>query len=230
MATAEQIKAARALLKWKQSDLAELSGVSLPSINNIERAIASPRAGTLRKIRQTMEDQGVEFLDDSGVRLKKEPFEILQYDGPDFIEKQNDDLFHCMQSAGDEVVACSLDESMFPKHAPDQVMRYASHQLKTDFRERILVREGDMYFLTHLHCYRWLPKTLIGKVPYLVYKNRFVLIMWEARRVVIVKNQAIADSFRTQFEYLWTLGKKLPRNAVCKLDDPAFAKNLGKKR
>ncbi|HEY1096410.1 MAG TPA: helix-turn-helix transcriptional regulator, partial [Alphaproteobacteria bacterium] len=50
MITAEQIKAARALLNWKQSDLARESGVSLPSINNIERNIGSPRLDTLQSI------------------------------------------------------------------------------------------------------------------------------------------------------------------------------------
>lgn len=32
----EQIRAARALLRWEQKDLAERSGVSLPSIKRIE--------------------------------------------------------------------------------------------------------------------------------------------------------------------------------------------------
>ncbi len=229
MTSVGQIKAARALLNLKQSDLASLAGLSLPSINNIEREIISPRAGTIKKIRQALEDKGILFIDETGVQIKKEPFEILQFEGADFIAKQNDDLFACMQGPDDEALMCSLDERMFPKFAPDQVMRYEKHQTRTKFKERILIEEGDDFLLAKPNVYRWVPKELMGKVAYLVYKNRFVLIMWEAKRVVIVKNQAIADNFRAQFNYLWRLGKRIPPHVVRKLDDDHFIKNLDKK-
>lgn len=73
----EQVKAARALLRWSQNDLAEASGVSSPTIKRLE-AKAGPlggRSDTAAAIRTALEQAGVEFIAENGggagVRLKK---------------------------------------------------------------------------------------------------------------------------------------------------------------
>jgi predicted transcriptional regulator len=75
--TIRQVKAARALLGWAQSDLARLSGVSEPTIARLESADGKlgGRKETVRKIRVTLESNGIVFIDENGggagVRLKK---------------------------------------------------------------------------------------------------------------------------------------------------------------
>lgn len=65
MITSEHVRAARALLRWEQKDLAEASGVSLPSIKRLETTpgplAAQPR--TITAIRTALESAGVQFLD-----------------------------------------------------------------------------------------------------------------------------------------------------------------------
>ena len=227
MITPQQIKAARALLDWKQSDLATASGLSLPSVNNIERATGSPRTDTMEALQGAMEDAGIEFMSGQGVRLKEEIFDVFKYEGDDFIEKQNDDLFACMQGAADEALMCGLDERKFPQYAPDQVVRYDAYQKKTKFKERILIRNSDTFFLANPKAYRWISPELIGTIPYLVYKDRFVMIMWEQKRVIIIRNQGVADTFRKQFDFLWNMAEPVPFNYKSKLDDPDFRGGLG---
>ena len=73
----EQIKAARALLRWSQIDLAEKSGVSIATIKRLEAAKGdlAGRAGTSDAIRAALESAGVEFIAENsggaGVRLRK---------------------------------------------------------------------------------------------------------------------------------------------------------------
>jgi transcriptional regulator with XRE-family HTH domain len=73
--TSEQVRAARALIRWEQRDLAESSKVSLPSIKRLETTpgplSAQPR--TVDAIRAALEAAGVEFTngDQPGVRLRK---------------------------------------------------------------------------------------------------------------------------------------------------------------
>lgn len=73
----EQVKAARALLRWSQSDLAGGSGVSLPTIKRLEASTGElgGRAGTGEAIRAALERAGVEFIPENGggpgVRLRK---------------------------------------------------------------------------------------------------------------------------------------------------------------
>jgi len=77
MISPAQIRAARALIGWKQTDLAANAGVSEMSIKNIERGATDPKASTLRLIQSALEAAGVLFLDEgvnreggAGVRLK----------------------------------------------------------------------------------------------------------------------------------------------------------------
>jgi DNA-binding XRE family transcriptional regulator len=63
MITPAQIRAARALLGWKQTDLATESGVSVMSIKNIERGATDPRASTLLALQSSLERGGAIFLD-----------------------------------------------------------------------------------------------------------------------------------------------------------------------
>jgi transcriptional regulator with XRE-family HTH domain len=77
--TGAQIRAARSLLGWKQTDLAKASGVSEISIKNIERGATDPRGSTLASLQNAFTEAGVIFLDPGqespsgghGVRLRR---------------------------------------------------------------------------------------------------------------------------------------------------------------
>lgn len=61
----EQIRAARALLGITQGDLAKQAGISLGTLNNIERGIQTdPKLSTMRAIQTALEAAGVEFTDE----------------------------------------------------------------------------------------------------------------------------------------------------------------------
>lgn len=64
MITASQIRAGRSLLNVKQSELAKAAGVSLATLNNIERSIGDPRASTLEAIERALFLAGVDVESD----------------------------------------------------------------------------------------------------------------------------------------------------------------------
>ena len=80
MISARQMKAARALLGMDQKSLAEMSGVSLPTIRRMEGSEDNVRANvdTLVKVVQALEAAGIELIGEGstsseggrGVRLK----------------------------------------------------------------------------------------------------------------------------------------------------------------
>jgi transcriptional regulator with XRE-family HTH domain len=70
MISAEQIKAARALLRMEQEELARRCGVSVSTIRRLEAAREGLVAeATTRNVRKALEEAGVEFLH-QGVSLK----------------------------------------------------------------------------------------------------------------------------------------------------------------
>lgn len=77
MLTSEQVRAARAMLRWEQKDLAQASAVSLPSIQRLETKPGplAAQARTVAAIRAALEAAGVEFIPENGggagVRLRK---------------------------------------------------------------------------------------------------------------------------------------------------------------
>jgi len=77
MPSGSQIRAARGLLGWSASQLAEHAEVTLRTIQRFETAEGVPpnRSGTLDKVRAALEAQGIEFLGDPdkspGVRLRR---------------------------------------------------------------------------------------------------------------------------------------------------------------
>ena len=77
MITSDQIRAARALLKWSGKDLAEKSGVGFSTIMKMESEPGVPNSNfkTFEAIRKAFEEAGVEFTGSpdaqAGVRWKK---------------------------------------------------------------------------------------------------------------------------------------------------------------
>ena len=70
-----QIRSARAMLRWTAAELGKKAGVSLPTIQRIERADGVPtsRGDTLSRIEEVLHAAGIEFIggptDAPGVRL-----------------------------------------------------------------------------------------------------------------------------------------------------------------
>ena len=66
--TAEQLRAARGLLGWSQSDLAKRAGLSLPTVKRVESDTGSIRVSddARAKLRRALEAAGVVFIDENG--------------------------------------------------------------------------------------------------------------------------------------------------------------------
>ena len=66
--SSEQARAARALLRWEQTDLCRESGVSLATIQRLEGQPGplAAHASTVEKLRTAFERAGVKFLDANG--------------------------------------------------------------------------------------------------------------------------------------------------------------------
>ncbi len=73
--TAAQCRAARALLRWSQPQLAAKARVGIVTIQDFESEKRAPRTGTLLALRVALEAAGVKFTngDEPGVKLARRP-------------------------------------------------------------------------------------------------------------------------------------------------------------
>ena len=77
MISSDQIRAAKAILRWSGEDLAKRAGISLSTVRRVESSVGVPETQnmkTLVSIKRALEEGGVEFIgtpdDRPGVRLK----------------------------------------------------------------------------------------------------------------------------------------------------------------
>lgn len=213
MITVDQIKAARALLNLKQSEVAEAAHISLTSFNNIERGVTSPRVSTLKAIREALENAGAEFIANDGVCRQRDTFNVDIFEGKDVVKNYLQDILKTLHDGGTFMVIGNDEESFISRDKKlfDQYFKDLKNQ---HIKEQVLLCEGDMNFYAHHDVteYRWVRKEIFSNTPYAVYRNKCSMITWgNPDRLIIIESQAIADSARRQFMAHWESAKIPPR-------------------
>jgi DNA-binding XRE family transcriptional regulator len=66
-----QCRGARGLLDWTQADLAKKVGIALRTVRDFESGKRKPLQIVRSSIKQALEEAGIEFLGEDGLRLKK---------------------------------------------------------------------------------------------------------------------------------------------------------------
>ena len=214
MITNYQIRAARALLDWKQSELAQVAGIATASLAAFEQGKGSPRATTFNAIQQALENAGIEFTDDPGVRLRREKFKLQIWEGYQSILDIWQDI-EAVLPDGSEVLISGVDERVWIKKYGDDFRAMIRRRRKRNIVNRILVAEGDTLLTGAAEHYRAIPKWLFQQTPYYIYADRLAIINWAPpQTVLLIQNVMIAETFRRQFEFNWGMGKQLDKRKI----------------
>lgn len=203
--TTAQIRAARGILNWNQTDLAERTGISATSIGSIENGQTTPRASTIATIRQAFENSGIEFIGTDGVRLRSGDVRVFsgQEGYYDFFELVYSTL---EQNPGGEVLVCNVDERNFAKWHGDQGQDHLARVSSLEgIKFKILIQEGDDYFPASSYAeYRWLSKDLFSSVPFYLFGKKLGIIIFDNQpKIIVLDYPAVADAYKKQFEAMW---------------------------
>lgn len=207
-----QVKAARALLDWKQEDLAKESGLSAASVALLEQGKGSPREATWAAIRAAFENNGIEFTPDPGVRLRKDKFNLQIFEGHESILKVWRDIESCYAQTGGEVLLSGVDERIWIQKYGEELKQALDWRGGSKIITRFLIAQGDYLLTADPKYYRAIPKYLFQQTPYYVYADRIAIINWAPpQTVMLIQNALMAETFRRQFEFNWSIGKELDR-------------------
>lgn len=207
MLTIEQIRAARALLDWSQSDLAEHAGLSQTGIARIENRTNQPNSKTLKKIQAAFDDADIEFMGRTG--LRKRSGEIKIYNGREGFRKFMDDVYKIASNKGGEICLFNGMPNLMIKWLGEDW--YENHNqrmssIKENFDFRIIIRHGDKNLIaSDFAKYRWFPEKLFHEHTIYSYGNRLAFISMEEENVHIqvLKQIDFAESFRILFNIAW---------------------------
>ncbi len=202
----EQIKAARALLRWSQADLAKRCGYSLPAINNIERGTALARPETMADIQQTFELNGVQFIDGPGVRIEEAFFRIKILEGTNGALQLFRNIVYVLEKEGGDLYFSGMNEKFFKNNIEEALLAF---QMKLadlkDIKVKILCTpEQDAGITFKNGEKRLVVKNSYPLTPSIIYRDRVAHLFFENPfRIMVLTHQATADLAREQFNFVW---------------------------
>jgi len=210
MITVRQIKAARGLLDWTQDKLAGAAKLSRPALNNLERGVTSPQTETLRRIRKALERAGVEFIS-GGCRMKEDVLDVQVFHGEEALFRLYDDVIATYLGIGGVIHISGVDERKFITAGGERFLEYLKRFSELGIIDNLLAKEGDTHLVVPAKYYRWVPEEIFLQVPYMVYGDKYAIILWGPPvKVVLIQNAEIAESYRRQFKAHWRRGKVPP--------------------
>ncbi len=217
MITGRQIKAARALLGWDAAALAAHANMTRETVSNIENNLTQARETTMADIVRAFNDNGLEFIDNHGVRLKPQGVEVLE--GADGFAKFYDFIYEHLSKHGGSVCVSGVDEALFIKHQGDWSASYMKRMAKLekergDIHMRILVREGDTNFVASEYAkYKWQAKKYFSPTPFYVFGDNLALISFvhePAPLIILVKSAVFDEAYRHSFDNAWVSAQEPP--------------------
>ena len=209
MITGRQIRAARALLDWDSGILAEKTGLTRQTVSRIESDVVQPQENTLMRIMLAFSENGIEFTDNSGVRLKPQSVEVLS-DTAGFA-RFYDFVYEEVRRDGGMICVSGVDEKLFSKYRLNPEMHRermrALCKERNDIQMRILVEEGDFNFVASTYAsYRWQPRSHFSKAAFYVFGSSLALISFDHQPpplIILIKSAAFAEAYRNSFDIAW---------------------------
>ena len=216
MPTIEQIRAARALLDWSQSDLADNSGLSQTGVARIENGTNKPNLNTIEKIETAFELADIEFLGTTGVRKKTGEIKTLK--GVEGFKRFMDDVYETVKGVGGEICVFNVDEKNWIKWMGKEAYDNHAHKMKSineEVKFKIIIEEGDDFFIANEFAeYRWFPKEFFNKQSFYAYANKmaFIRFMEDDVQIMILNEDKFTDGFRVLFNVAWNHVAKKTEN------------------
>jgi transcriptional regulator with XRE-family HTH domain len=194
--TVEQIKAARALLKWTQKDLAHHAGLKDDQIQAFE-AGRTRSLDVLESVYKTLTLQGLEFYNGGVI-----PNKVASYTLNSYMDVLND---ICMSLPdGGEVLKHCVDD----RRSTPEVMEKVRKMRESGIRERLTISDQNHIVSGNREDYRQIPADYFSSSEVIItYLNKVVFFV--DGKALVVLNQTLANIFRDQFEYWWKAGKAL---------------------
>ena len=141
----------------------------------------------------------------TGVRKRKINFQVLDTrDEETILPDLWDDIFETLKDKGGEVLISHLDEKQAFQSHPKKLNNHLQRLKEYGITERLLVCEGDGFFVQDPECYRWLKRDIYRTgITSFLYGNKLALQFWNGHLILIIDHAEIYKEEKERFEYLW---------------------------
>jgi len=213
------IRGARAYLNWKQAELANRCGVSVPTITAIETEKSNPTKELLEKIAEVFAIEDLYFLHGGGHKIEKRIVKF--YDGTSAFARVLDDVLKTCSAKKCELLLLGDDDF----RSSDEVNGVYKKIYAAGIPLKYLIANGNDYIVGPIEEYRQIdPELFLSKDVVLIYGNKIMffteiegnLKTYELTKVkiIVIENAGMAEQFRAYFYRLWKKGKKPTKSSV----------------
>ncbi|MCB9987779.1 MAG: helix-turn-helix transcriptional regulator [Rhodospirillales bacterium] len=207
MPTIAQIRAARALLGWSQTDLADHAGLSQTGIARLENGTNSPNAATMEKINAAFDRADIEFLGDTGLRQRTG--EVKTYRGQDGFRDFMDDVYETARDEGGEICLFNArPENWLNLLGQEWCLMHAERMvdIKDRYNFRTIAKQSDDALIGQRFIeYRWIPEGMFDERSFYCYGNKLAFLDFRENDIEIwvLDHQKFSEGFKTLFQISW---------------------------
>ena len=206
MISANQIRAARALLDWTVVQLGEKVGVGATTISAIETGRSSGSKDVLTAIIYAFQAAGVELTEDGGVRPRQS--KVASYRGKDGFKAFFDDVYEVASThKNPDISITNVNEAEYDKWLGSYEVVHANRMTKLEnVKLRVLMKERDIHLTSTSYCeYKWIPEEQFADVSLYIYGDKVAFIEFSEHdvSVTLVESQSVTLSLRKMFEITW---------------------------
>lgn len=191
-----QVRAARGLLGWSQTELAERAGTSLSAVADCENERGRTSRETYDRFLAAFERECV-FVTDNGVEKRSgSTYEIA---GEDWWLKTLDDVYYTLMDEGGEMLMIFSDDRESSKEVNGRIKKIRN----AGIRMRQLVREDNTYMIGPANEYKWVPKEYFLNYITLIYGDKVAICAEDNTKALVCRDVNLARAWKNLFEMLW---------------------------
>jgi transcriptional regulator with XRE-family HTH domain len=207
--SSRQIRAARGLIGWSQTELAEAVGIARGTLAAIEKDTGNPTFDILHRIRLALENRQVEFLAQEGVRFRQPT--IYYDDRPGANRRLLEEVFdvasnYQRKSGVNDILIFGVREEDAEQSVGEYLEEHISRLKNAGLEEKILCSPNTRAYVAPDDWYRRLPELATDKspIPVMTYGEKLAVIEWEpSETITVVDSKPLANAFRLMFQYIW---------------------------
>ena len=206
-----QVRAARGLLNWTQSELADRCSLTKATIANIENEKHHLTTKTANKIFQAFSNAKIEFLGSDGLRNKVDVIKTLE--GKAGLGFLLDDVYESVRRNGGCVKVSGVDETLLEEILDaNYVSMHVNRMQKIknlNFQVLISDRDFNPYSRKYI-AYKAVPSEYFFPLPIYIYDRKVAFVVFDPLRVIVVENFNLFLAHLNQFDMIWEeIGKPL---------------------
>lgn len=131
------------------------------------------------------------------------------FEGEDSLVRLCHDIFDRLVGTDNELMISGIAEQKYRDWGGDRILAEIERRIKHGIKTKLLSCEGDTNFIEPIDHYRWMKKEFFPTTPTYIYDNKYALFLWgPPKKVVVIENAEIAESFRQQFLAHWATATK----------------------